>query len=96
MRDIALRKLPQTIIFLAVLFTLLNITDYALTYYAVSTGIAREANPLLSWVPLWNIGLVKAVLGVWIVYRVHNKPPLLIIVSIVMALVVAWNIYCII
>lgn len=96
MRDVALRRLPRAVIFLAVLFTLLSMADYALTYYAVSTGIAREANPLLSWTPLWGIGLIKVVLGVWIVYRVHTRPSLLIMASAVMALVVAWNTYCII
>jgi len=78
------------------ILVLLSTVDYALTCYAVNAGIAREVNPVLSWLSLEGIGLVKTVGILTLIYLEWNKPKILNMAIVVMALVVIWNIWCII
>ena len=77
------------------LLVLLSTIDYALTCYAINAGIAKEVNPILSWLSLEGIGLVKTAGLLILIYFYWRKPRILNMAIIVMALVVIWNIGCI-
>jgi len=77
------------------ILVLLSTIDYALTCYAINVGIAREANPTLFWLSLEGIGLVKTAGMLVLGYFYWRKPGILNMAITVMALVVIWNVWCI-
>ena len=73
------------------ILVLLSIIDYTLTCYAIRTGLASEGNPVLSWLPLEGIGILKTVGVLILIYRHWNGPRVLYFVSGVLLAVVCWN-----
>lgn len=78
------------------LLVLLSTIDYALTCYAVNAGIAHEANPVLSWLSLEGIGLFKTAGLLALTYFYWNRPGIIWGATLVMLLVVMWNIWCVV
>lgn len=70
---------------------LLSMLDYILTCYAVNTGIASEANPVLSSMSLEMIGIAKTIGLLALFYWAWNRKGLLTLVSFVLMAVVVWN-----
>lgn len=91
----ATKIISSRMLILIAIFCVLNMADYVLTYIGISSGMCREANPILSWLPLEGIGLVKTGACMAIIYRSWNKPANIILCICIMALVVIWNIYTI-
>jgi len=65
--------------------------DYGLTIYAISSGIAKEANPFLSWMSLEFMGIFKTFwVCVW-VYRYYARPRMLDVGIVFFVAVCIWN-----
>lgn len=82
---------------LALIFAVLTLADIASTSYALRRGLAREANPLMR-VLMDALGrdvtlALKSVFAgcVWI-FRADVGQSMMIVVDVLMAAVVAWNI----
>ncbi len=93
MRLTLLSGLPRATVTKISILVLLSTIDYMLTCFAVNTGIAREANPILSGLSLEGIGIVKTVGILALIYLEWNKPRILNVAIILMALVVIWNVF---
>ena len=81
----------DTIIRLSIL-TLLNMADYVLTVYAITSGIAVEGNPLLASVPLAWMGIIKIAWNCLFAYFYWKRPKVIYLCIAIFYLVVIWNV----
>lgn len=73
------------------LFLLLNLADYALTVVLIKQGLGFEGNPLLSWLPLWGMGIVKIGVVYLVAQYLRNRITVMVLLNIGMGIVVVWN-----
>lgn len=70
---------------------LLSTLDLFLTAYAINAGIGYEGNMALAGTTIQGIGLLKTVGLLALTYFSWSRPRILNLVTVVMALVCAWN-----
>ena len=81
----------STIIKISVFF-FLNMLGYGLTWYGLSTGVAREINPIFSGMSYEAMGLTKVAQGSIIVCMGATRNWVLNIAIAFMSMVCLWNI----
>ena len=86
-----LTQSTTTRIKLAWLFVVLNWVDALLTVYAVQSCLGIEGNPILSWLPLWQLVVLKMVGAVVVAGLFVGSKGILTGLNIGMGLVVLWN-----
>ncbi|KKN34700.1 hypothetical protein LCGC14_0791270 [marine sediment metagenome] len=97
MRSIGLSiPIPTTILIRISILVLLNILDYILTGFAITTGIAEEVNPLLASVSLEWMGIIKTAWVCFFIYYHWNHPKMIYLAMAIFSGVVGWNIVMII
>lgn len=93
MRSIGLSMpIPNTTIIRISILALLNMIDYALTSFAINSGIAKEANPLLAMVSLEWMGIIKTAWVCLFAYYYWKQPKATYLCIAIFSAVVAWNI----
>ena len=78
------------------LFLLLNLVDFALTAILIKQGIGLEGNPLLAWMPLWEIGMVKIGVVYLVAHYLRNRITVMVLLNLGIGIVVVWNMGCLI
>jgi len=73
------------------IFLALNLVDYALTAVLIKRGLGFEGNPLLNWMPFWEIGIVKIVMMYLVARYLRNRITLMTILNLGMGVVIIWN-----
>ena len=72
------------------LFLILNLLDYALTVYLISSGKGVEGNPLLGGT-IWSIGLIKLIACILVIQFCNKR--IIWGINIGLTLVVGWNLF---
>ncbi|KKM99569.1 hypothetical protein LCGC14_1146530 [marine sediment metagenome] len=76
---------------LSVTFLVLNLLDYLLTVFLVSSGIGVEGNPVLSQLNMLGLGIVKVLGGFLVVLLFGRKKGMMSVLTGGMGGVVLWN-----